>query len=841
MQHVRWFAAVTVAAVVTAGCSPAGAPPAAGGLHYGEIRTGSARVALSVMPPGNGGFLGPTNGHLDDQRLLYEGAETAVANGTLNDANLGQFFKDIRLGRDDLHVVRTEDLTGQGWRAVIRWDDRGVPHVEGETAEDVAFAAGWAQYQERIEIMELSRTVGRAGVLEVAGGLERLIEHLDTALLTPHIAYTDADLQAQLDRWLAAVPPTEAARMSSALDAFVAGINAMAKITYSWPDVLSWLGVKQPKPWTRLDTVATAITMNDTFGYAGGDELTNAKALGTLERLLGPERGRATFDEWRRGLDNESYTTGETPVVYPAPSPVDPAAVARPDGPVELVGGVQQPKPPHASNFVIVSGSRTASGHPILVGGPQTGMVAPGLLFEMELQGGGYAAAGATFAGVGPWLMFGHSTSYAWTPTSGLSDQVDLRFEKLCEPSGAEPTAASTHYVFNGACIAMTSGDTSDPFFLRRTVHGPVIGRTTVGGRPVAISRERSSRGMEAMTNTAFWLASRGELGTAQRFVEVMREVPENFNWGYVNAQDIAWVHSGTFPILAPGVDPDLPSWGTGEWEHRGTLPTSQLPYAINPARGELLSWNNRPAPGWRSADNRWGIGDVQRVNLLADRIAGRRGLSLSDVFRVAQEAATSDLRATDVFSVMLEVLGNSPAPSPELARARDLLTGYIASGAHRRDTDGDGWYDDPTTAFADWLFVPLAAEVVGPELRPYLEGPDHQPFITDDPPKFSASAYAEPNMYSIVSRELRRVLGRLPAAPGVASMCGDLVTCRAALWRALGSAVWQARMGQLSDDLSKWRKATVNDQVRFIPFVANPNVMRFQNRPTWQLIATFG
>ena len=89
-----------------------------------------ATVSLSVLPPGNGNLSGPTTAHLDDQRVMYDRLDDAVADGTLTDERLGEFFKPAGLGTNP--AVRIE-LPTEGVR--IEWDAFGVPRVEGDTAE----------------------------------------------------------------------------------------------------------------------------------------------------------------------------------------------------------------------------------------------------------------------------------------------------------------------------------------------------------------------------------------------------------------------------------------------------------------------------------------------------------------------------------------------------------------------------------------------------------------------------------------------------------------------------------------------------------------------------------
>ena len=87
-----------------------------------------------------------TSRFVDSERSMYDRLDDPVADGTLTDADFGRYFKDARL---DTHVdaVRT-DRPRPGVR--IDWDHFGVPHVDGRTAADVGFGAGWSVAESRL-------------------------------------------------------------------------------------------------------------------------------------------------------------------------------------------------------------------------------------------------------------------------------------------------------------------------------------------------------------------------------------------------------------------------------------------------------------------------------------------------------------------------------------------------------------------------------------------------------------------------------------------------------------------------------------------------------------------
>ena len=51
-----------------------------------------------------------------------------------------------------------------------------------------------------------------------------------------------------------------------------------------------------------------------------------------------------------------------------------------------------------------------------------------------------------------------------------------------------------------------------------------------------------------------------------------------------------------------------LPTKGTGKYEWRGFLQQGGTRTAITPHDGTIVNWNNKPAPGWQAADDKWSL-----------------------------------------------------------------------------------------------------------------------------------------------------------------------------------------------------------------------------------------
>src|SRR5205807_354268 len=116
---------------------------------------------------------------------------------------------------------------------------------------------------------------------------------------------------------------------------------------------------------------------------------------------------------------------------------------------------------------------------------------------------------------------------------------------------------------------------------------------------------------------------------------------------------------------------PDLPSWGTGQWEWKGFLPASKHPQAVDPAKGWIDSWNNKPARDWRAADSKWAYGPVHRVQMLANQLRTlipRNHVTAADMVQIMVNASTVDLRGQQDLPYVLKAIGSDPKDTKTLA-----------------------------------------------------------------------------------------------------------------------------------------------------------------------------
>jgi acyl-homoserine lactone acylase PvdQ len=719
-------------------------------------------------------------------------------------------------------------------------DAFNVPYVTGATRADTWFGAGYAVAQDRLFLMDVLRHSGRSKLTELAGPGSLAADAAGLVALD----YDEEDFQTMLDRVSGAGIEGREARAD--LDAYVAGINAYIAAARNDPNLMPAEYALLDKPlrdWTPTDSMAVIALINGYFGLGGGKSAEAAMALGAARQRFGLRRGRRVLADFRALEDPEAPVT--TTRRFPFDSPgkpraaatamLDPGSYRKADPRAgnlavrsrSALGGFRLKH--HASNAMVITGRRSESGNPLMVAGPQVDFYSPEIFSEFSVRGPGIAARGVGLPGVGPYVLIGRGRGFTWSITTAQGDLADEFAEQLCEPDGSAPTLASTHYRYRGACrpferrervlrwkpgpadLALDPSATAQTYTLRTqlSVHGPVIGHATVRGRPVAITFARSTYGHDAETSLAFRrLNQDGAIRSPRDFQRAIGLITGTYNVFYADSEHAAYMQSGWFPRRARGTDPTLPAWGTGRYDWQGfdertflskRLPFARLPKDVDPARGYLISWNNKQAPGWRASDADWEYGPVHRSQRLERRVrAALRGggrLSLKELVAIMGDAGTVDLRGQEVLPWLLRVVGKSDDPAVAALRA------WHSRGAHRRDADGDGFYEDAVAvAVMDAWFEPMVRAVYEPVLGSELVDRiakinqiDYTPMDGPDTWFYGWLGYVQKDLRQLLGTRVRGKQSRVYCGRGSRSRCraillSSLATAREAVVAKYGS-----------------------------------------------------
>ncbi len=781
-----------------------------------------------------------------------------------------------------------------------------MPHIYGSTRAGVMFGAGYAGAEDRLFLMDILRHAARAELSSFAGGAEgnRVMDQVQWTIAP----YTEADLQEQIEN-APKLYGAAGAQVVEDVEDYVEGINAYIHEALLDPNKLpaeyAALG-KLPTEWKPTDVIAEASLIGGIFGKGGGAQVRSALTLEAFESQFGKTAGRKAWMDFREHNDPEAPTTLSKAFPYQTESPFSKNGLAMPDpgsvtflhdgsGPTSPpeTGQVTDTPAPYAiphdgsigsqllraalagpaldSNWELVNAKHSSDKHSIAVMGPQVGYYTPEILMEEDLHGPGIDARGASFPGVNLYVELGHGRDYAWSATTSTADNVGTFAEVLCQDE--------FHYLYKGECLPMeklerenswtpnASDQTpagKETITVYRTVHGIVYARGTVGGKKVAFASARTTYFHEADSAIGFSELNDPEVITGpQAFEHAASNINFGFNWAYVDANNIAYYLSGWLPERAPDTSPDFPLLGTGEYDWQGfdpqlhtmdVLPFEAHPNAINPPF--LVSWNNKQAPRFSAADDKYAFGSVYRMQLIRNfieaDIAGGKKMDTAQLVSAMDEAATQDIRMVELWPIIRQVLG-TPASS-QLQEAITKLEAWYADGGHRRDltntsisSPGTYQHNEAITIMDAWWPKLLEAEfraalgsTVFNAVHGMLEFGAPVPGAEPAAPEFADG------WYGYVSKDLRDLLAAngltaTPKAPYSRIYCGNgsLEACREALQGSLQEALSvtpQQIYGQgacAEDaqascfDMNRWVSASA---ITVPPFP-------FQNRPTFQQV----
>ncbi len=582
----------------------------------------------------------------------------------------------------------------------IHRDEYGVPHLYAGSLESLFYGMGYVAADDRLWQAEILRRSATGTLAELFG---------------PAVLAGDIDARRMFGPVERRTAAFEAASedLKTMLTAYADGINARIA-EGNLPLQYGFVG--PPRPWTVDDSVAVFFLLGSQFGWFGSEELANAATYSALIAALGPADAATVFGDlfWLDDPDASTTVPADGAIGQKgrrAGGPPDglPSSAAAAQLPGAAWDNAGLPGDGWASNALVISPHLSADGAALLLGGPQMGYGTPQINHEIGLHGAGFDVTGMTIAGF-PLVPIGVGNGYAWTLTSGGSDNSDIYVEVL---NPADPT----QYLFNGEWLDLECRDENigvafagvHTETLCTSVHGPILGSDGA----TALSFKNVTYGKELQSLEAW--ASLGKANNINEFASSLADVAYNFNVLYADRTgNIAYWHIGHIPIRAEGANRFLPLPGTGEAEWQGILPFSENPHARNPEQGFLTSWNNKPAPGWEnSTGDFWMWGAAHRVNTFMAELKALtpRSATVETVEAINRTGGwTTDTptgQASSVFvtSYLDEMLAHvDTSADPRLADVVDAL----AAWDHLQvDLDMDGFYDDPYGAvFNAWWFA---------------------------------------------------------------------------------------------------------------------------------------
>ncbi|SDK33977.1 penicillin acylase family protein [Aliiruegeria lutimaris] len=555
----------------------------------------------------------------------------------------------------------TWQLDGLNAPVEIVRDNANIPHIFGQSDEDVFFGLGVAHAQDRLWQMTLLRRTAQGRLSELFGA--RTVK-------------TDEFLR-RLDLYRAATDSVDALDPTSlaALKAYAAGVNA-------WIETINtealgrgapefFLFEPQIAPWQPADSIAIGKIMALDLATQMQNEILRASASLILpnERLVdilpdvpgNAEMGAPDYGSLFPGLPKF------------ARAPVWPRDPLNPVNPPRLSG---------ASNAWAATANRSAAGAALVANDPHLGLSAPTIwyLARLELESGG--VIGATIPGL-PAIMAGRSEKLGWALTSAYADDQDLYMEEL-NPADTQSYRAPDGWKAFRTERSIIDVKDSDPvtITLRWTENGPVLPRSHFGLDGITPSGHVAALAWTALSSEDSSFRAALGLMKADTIEAAIAagayHVAPAVNMILADREGVALQLMGRLPARDPQHDSKgrLPSLG---WQERnrwhGFLPYEQNPRIVDPAGGIVGNTNNKTTD--RAFPNHvsylWG--DTQRI-LRWQKLMAEREVHTRESFIAAQLDTVSTTARTllPLIARDLWYTGEAaPEGTPERQRQRAL------------------------------------------------------------------------------------------------------------------------------------------------------------------------
>lgn len=477
-----------------------------------------------------------------------------------------------------------------------RW---GIPHIRAANDADAWFAAGFCQGQDRSFQVETLQRLGRGTLAALVGS-----EALPVDRLCRRIGFYES----ARERLAAMEDP-----LREVVEAFARGVNrgrdeGHSKIAHEFSLLRS-----APTEFTALDTGAILSLLSFLLAANWDQELARLRiaeldgmdALLALDPLVASGAQAATFPP--------GGSAGATLEMLEE----DLDTFSR----YATAGG--------ASNNWAVSGSRTASGRPILADDPHLAPTLPSPWYLTHIRTPDWAVAGASLVGT-PGTCAGHNGHGAWGVTAGLVDNTDLFIEEI-GPDGRSVRSAEgfESCEVRKEIIEVKRGE-------------PVVEEVLVTPRGPLISPAIEGEN-RAISLRAVWLDPAPIQGTLmvhkatnfEEFRQCFRHWPAlslNMAWAETGGK-IGWQLVGDAPVRGAGNGAfPLPAWAEGAGWKQGRVPFEDMPYLDDSSEGFVATANNPPKPVSEGAFIGVDFIDSYRVRRIREVLASRSDWDASDI-----------------------------------------------------------------------------------------------------------------------------------------------------------------------------------------------------------------
>lgn len=543
--------------------------------------------------------------------------------------------------------VRPSDETIPGLNGVVAvlYDSALIPHVYATNEEDLFFAQGYITAKHRLWQMEFQTHAAAGRIAEIIGPAALDFDRGQRRLGMVYAAQNSV-MEMTKDPTVKMI----ADRYRDGVNAYIQSLD-YEKLPLEYKLLNYW-----PEPWTPLKSGLLLKYMAKTLNIQDKDfEMTNAL------KLFGKETLDLLFP------DNEHV--GD-PIVDNAngwnfkPVPLDNFAPALPKDFVQINSLEKSPTDVGSNNWA-VSGSKTASGSPILCNDPHLELNLPSIWYIIHLSAPGINTMGASLPGA-PAVISGFNDSIAWGETNAQRDLVDWFKIEFKDKSKNEYLSDGAWKPTKKVIERLSAKGKTDTFdTVIYTHHGPVTYDESFHGdsqkNHYAFRWIAHDPSKELLT---FYLLNKGK--NHRDYMEALNHYTspaQNFVFACVNG-DIAMRIQGKYPARRANEGRFVLDGTKTSDEWQAFIPNEQNVMYKNPARGFVSSANQYPVddtyPYYITATNFEAYRN-RRINLL---LGEWKSITPQDMMKL--QADNFNLKASESLPGWLKMLDSTKLTEEE-------------------------------------------------------------------------------------------------------------------------------------------------------------------------------
>jgi penicillin amidase len=561
---------------------------------------------------------------------------------------------------EDFSAETTLHLSGLRGSVTVLYDDNLVPHIFAENNHDLYMAQGYVTAQHRLWQMELYARAAGGRLSEVIG--ERTLE------ADKYTRRTGLGWGAEKTLEITMKNPV----MKEIIEAYTDGINAYIS-TLSPKDypleykILDYA----PEKWEPIKTSLILSSMSVTLA-GGSDDFRMSNIL----------------QKYGKGVIAElfpNYPPYEDPIIptgtkwdfKPLPLPLPPTDTTKPIAAIS-----QQLREPASeqgigSNNWAISGSKSATGYPILAGDPHLDLTLPSIWFQIQLTSPDVNTCGVSIPGA-PFVIIGFNEHIAWSETNVDADVMDWYDITFKDATRAEYKYGSEWRKTEKKIQEIkVKGKATVYDTVLYTHYGPIAYETSQTPFNVQIPKGRAMRWMAHEANEA--VATFYYLNRAKNYDEYVKAlsyyaVPAQ-NFVFASDQnDIAIWANGKYPLkwkqqgkfVMDGSNP------ANDWQ--GWIPHAHNPHVKNPERGFVSSANQFSADTTYPYYINWRYAFYARGHRINERLSVMKNAT-PDSMRFLQNDNLS-IHARNILPTLIDNLDKSKFTAQQ-KKVYDLLNNW--------------------------------------------------------------------------------------------------------------------------------------------------------------------